>query len=56
MDLPSYGTEQRTRYVLSFLMYGSLYMIIEWIQNDYRETPDQIASLLLEINSGVDAK
>ncbi len=56
MELPLYGTERRTRYVLSFLMYGSLYVIIEWIQSDYRESPEQIASLLLEINSGVDAK
>ena len=56
MELPFYGTERRTRYVLSFLMYGSLYVIIEWIQSDYRESPEQIASLLLEINSGVDVK
>ena len=54
MDLPAYGTERRTRYVLSFLMYGSLYVIIEWIQNNYRETAEQVARLLLEINSGVD--
>ena len=54
VDLPAYGTERRTQYVLSFLMYGSLYVIIEWMQHDYQETPEQIARLLFDINASVD--
>ena len=53
-DLPAYGDELRTRYVLSFLMFGSLYCMIEWMQNGYKETPEQMARLLLELNSSID--
>ncbi len=53
-DLPEYGDEQKTRYVLSFLMFGSLYVVIEWMQNGYPETPQQIAEMLFYLTDSVD--
>ncbi len=53
-DLPEYGDEQKTRYVLSFLMFGCLYVVIEWMQNGYPETPQQIAEMLFYLTDSVD--
>ena len=52
-ELPAYGDDTRTDYTLSFLMYGSLYVIIRWIENNYKETTEQVARLLFELNGSV---
>ena len=51
-NLPEYGTARQTEYVLSFLMYGSLYVIIEWIRSGYTESPEEIAALLYRLCEG----
>ena len=53
-ELPAYGDDRRTKYTLSFLMFGSLYVIIQWIEEGYRESSEQIARLLFELNGSVD--
>lgn len=52
-NLPSYGDARQTEYVLSFLMYGSLYVIIEWMQNGYSESPEEIAALLFKLSASI---
>lgn len=53
-ELPMYGDDTRTQYVLSFLMYGSLYVIIHWIESGYKESTEQIAQLLFELSDSID--
>ncbi|MCR5004393.1 MAG: TetR family transcriptional regulator C-terminal domain-containing protein [Clostridiales bacterium] len=53
-ELPMYGDDVRTQYVLSFLMYGSLYVIIQWVESGYKESVEQIAKLLFDLNESVD--
>ena len=53
-ELPAYGDDRRTRYTLAFLMYGSLYVTIRWIEDGYKESEEQIARLLFALNGSVD--
>lgn len=52
-NLPEYGDARETEYVLSFLMYGSLYVIIEWMLNGYRESTEETAKLLYKLNESI---
>ncbi|MBR0086605.1 MAG: TetR/AcrR family transcriptional regulator C-terminal domain-containing protein [Lachnospiraceae bacterium] len=53
-DLPEYGSETETGYVLTFMMYGSLYIIIEWMNNGYRESVEKTAELLFRLCDSID--
>ena len=52
-DLPEYGTPRQTQYTLSFMMFGSLYLVIEWIGNDYQETAEEMARLIFRLTDAV---
>ncbi len=53
-NLPEYGGGRRAQYTLSFLMFGSLYVVIEWMQAGYPESAEQVARMLIELNKGVE--
>ena len=52
-DLPEYGTPRQTQYTLIFLMFGILYLIIEWIENDYKESTGEISRLIFQLADSV---
>ena len=52
-DLPDYGTLGQAQYVLAFLMYGILYAIMEWIENDYAESAEEMAQMIFRLADSV---
>ena len=53
-NLPEYGDRRETEYVLSFMMYGCLYIIIEWMEKGYEEKPEEIAALIYRLCENID--
>ncbi len=54
-NLPNYGNPARERYVLTFLMYGSIHIIIDWIESNYDLTAREIAKLIFDLCDSVKA-
>lgn len=54
-NLPNYGDPARERYVLTFLMYGSVHIIIDWIESNYDLTAREIAKLIFDLCDSVKA-
>ena len=52
-NLPDYGNEIETEYVLSFMMYG---IIIEWMEKGYKEKEKEIAGLLFRLCDSIDTQ
>ena len=48
-NLPDYDHVGVPEYVLSFLMYGTLYVVIEWMENGYRESTEEISKLIYQL-------
>ena len=44
--LPVYGDSLSERYVLTFLMYGSIHIIIEWLESDFDISAREAAKLI----------
>lgn len=54
-NLPEYGDSKETEYVLSFMMYGCLYIIIEWMEKGYEESTEEIAALIYRVCESIKA-
>jgi hypothetical protein len=37
-------------YIFCFLMYGSIHMVIEWIESDFLLSSDKLAQLLFQLS------
>lgn len=51
--LPAYGPPEQEPYILSFLMHGSIHVIITWIQQGFDRPEAELASLLYRMCDSV---
>lgn len=49
VGIPVQGAEDEYRYVLCFIMQGSIHVIIEWIKHDFDLPAESIASLIFRL-------
>lgn len=54
--LPSYGDSVSERYVLTFLMYGTIHIIIEWLESDFDISARETAGLIYALCDSVREK
>lgn len=52
-NLPMYGPPERERYVLNFLMHGSIHVIIMWMEQGFNPSENEIAALIYRMCDGV---
>ena len=52
-NLPHYGNSLQEKYILTFLMQGSVHILIEWINSDFDITSRQAAGLIFSLCDSV---
>lgn len=52
--LPSAGDPQKDRFLLAYMMAGSLSVIIEWMKTGYERSAHEMAAFLFKINRSIE--